>query len=69
MIHKKYIEIIPESFKFELVFDFDVKREKENLGTKKIDNIWFCSSNYPKTMCECLFATPRKVCPSFSSVF
>ena len=34
IIHKKYPEIVPESFKFELVSDNDVKKEIENLDTK-----------------------------------
>ena len=33
MIHKKYPEIAPESFKFELVSDS--KKETENLDTEK----------------------------------
>ena len=36
MIHKKYPEIVPESFKFELVSDNDVKKEIENLYTKEL---------------------------------
>ena len=41
MIQKKYPEIIPESFKFELVSDNDAEKETENLDTKKITNIGF----------------------------
>ena len=41
MIQKKYPEIIPESFKFELVSDNDAEKETENLDTKKIINVGF----------------------------
>lgn len=33
--YKKYVEIISESFKFKLVFDFDLKKEQENSDIKK----------------------------------
>ena len=35
MIHEKYPEILPESFKFQLVSNNEVKKEIENLDTKK----------------------------------
>ena len=35
MIHDKYPEILPESFKFQLVSNNEVKKEIENLDTKK----------------------------------
>ena len=35
MIHEKYTEILPESFKFQLVSNNKVKKEVENLDTKK----------------------------------
>ena len=35
IIHRKYPEIVSKSFKFELVSDNDVKKEIENLNTKK----------------------------------
>ena len=35
MILEKYPEILPESFKFQLVSDSNVKKEIENLDTKK----------------------------------
>ena len=35
MIHEKYHEILPESFKFQLVSNNEVKKEIENLDTKK----------------------------------
>ena len=35
MIREKYPEILPESFKFQLVSNNDVKKEIENLDTKK----------------------------------
>ena len=35
MIHEKYPEIPPESFKFQLVSNNEVKKEIENLDTKK----------------------------------
>ena len=35
MIHEKYPEILPESFKFQLVSNNEVKKETENLDTKK----------------------------------
>ena len=34
-IHEKYPEILPESFKFQLVSNNEVKKEIENLDTKK----------------------------------
>ena len=34
MIHKKYPEILPESFKFQLVSNNEVKKEIQNLDTK-----------------------------------
>ena len=35
MIHDKYLEILPESFKFQFVSNNEVKKEIENLDTKK----------------------------------
>ena len=35
MIHEKYPEILPESFTFQLVSNNEVKKEIENLDTKK----------------------------------
>ena len=35
MIHEKYLEILPESFKFQLVSNNEVKKEIENFDTKK----------------------------------
>ena len=35
MIHEKYPEILSESFKFQLVSNNEVKKEIENLDTKK----------------------------------
>ena len=35
MIHEKHPEILPESFKFQLVSNNEVKKEIENLDTKK----------------------------------
>ena len=35
MIHEKYPEILPESFKFQFVSNNEVKKEIENLDTKK----------------------------------
>ena len=35
MIHEKYPEILPESFKFQLVSNNEVKKEIENLDAKK----------------------------------
>ena len=35
MIHEKYPEILPESFKFQLVSNNEVKKDIENLDTKK----------------------------------
>ena len=35
LIHDKYPEILPESFKFQLVSNNEVKKETENLDTKK----------------------------------
>ena len=35
MVHDKYSEILPESFKFQLVSNNKVKKEIENLGTIK----------------------------------
>ena len=35
MIHEKYSEILPERFKFQLVSNNEVKKEIENLDTKK----------------------------------
>ena len=35
IIHDKYPEILPESFKFQLVSNNEVKKEIENLDTKK----------------------------------
>ena len=35
MIHEKYPEILPESFKFQFVSNNGVKKEIENLDTKK----------------------------------
>ena len=35
MIHGKYPEILPESFKFQFVSNNEVKKEIENLDTKK----------------------------------
>ena len=63
--HKKYIEIAPESFKFELALDIDAKKRK--LRYQKVVNIRFCSSNYLKTMRECLFVMPHKFYESFSN--
>ena len=34
MIHEKFPEILPESFKFQLVSNNEVKKEIENLDTK-----------------------------------
>ena len=34
-IHEKYPEILPESFKFQLLSNNEVKKETENLDTKK----------------------------------
>ena len=61
---KKYIEIIPESFKFELVFDIDAKWEKEYLDTKKSST--YCPTTILKK-CECLFAAPQKLLQSSSN--
>ena len=36
MIYEKYPEILPESFKFQLVSNSEVKKEIENLDTKKL---------------------------------
>lgn len=63
--HKKYIEIVPEYFKFELAFDIDAKKRK--LRYQKAVNIRFCSSNYLKAMRECLFVMPHKFHQSFSN--
>ena len=38
MVHEKYSEILPESFKFQRVSNNEVKKEIENLDTKKIIN-------------------------------
>ena len=35
MIHEKYTEILPESFKFQFLSNDEVKKEMENLDTKK----------------------------------
>ena len=35
MIHEKYPEILPESFEFQAVSNNEVKKEIENLDTKK----------------------------------
>ena len=35
MIHEKYSEILPESFKFQFLSNNEVKKEIENLDTKK----------------------------------
>ena len=35
MIHEKYPEILPESFKFQFLSNNEVKKEIENLDTKK----------------------------------
>ena len=35
MTHEKCLEIIPDSFNFELVSDNDINKEIENLNTKK----------------------------------
>ena len=35
MIHEKYPDILPESFKFPLLSNNEVKKEIENLDTKK----------------------------------
>ena len=35
MIHEKYPEILPESFKFQFASNNEVKKEIENLDTKK----------------------------------
>ena len=35
MIHEKYPEILPESFKFQFLSNNEVKKETENLDTKK----------------------------------
>ena len=35
MIHEKYPEILPESFKFQFVSNNEVEKETENLDTKK----------------------------------
>ena len=35
MIHEKYPEILPESFKFQFLYNNEVKKEIENLDTKK----------------------------------
>ena len=35
MIQEKYPEILPESFKFQLVFNNEVRKEIKNLDTKK----------------------------------
>ena len=35
MIHEKYPEILPESFKFQFVSNNELKKEIENLDTKK----------------------------------
>ena len=35
MIHEKYPQIFPKSFKFQLVSNNELKKEIENLGTKK----------------------------------
>ena len=53
--YKKYLEIIPESFKFELVFDIDAKWEKEYLDTKKSSTYGISPTTILKK-CECLFA-------------
>ena len=62
--YKKYLEIIPESFKFELVFDIDAKWEKEYLDTKKSST--YCPTTILKK-CECLFAAPHKLLQSSSN--
>ena len=41
MIHEKYPEILPESFKFQFVSNNEVKKEIENLDTKKSST--YCS--------------------------
>ena len=43
MIHQKHPEILPESFKFEFVFNNELKKEIENLDTKKWDTKFFSS--------------------------
>ena len=39
MIHEKYPEILPESFKFQLVSNNEVRKEIENLDTKKSEHM------------------------------
>ena len=41
MIHEKYTQMLPESFKFQLVSNNEVKKEIENLDTKKSST--YCS--------------------------
>ena len=43
MIHEKYPEILPESFKFQLVSNNEVKKEVENLDTKNSSTYDFIS--------------------------
>ena len=64
MIHGKYPEILPESFKFQFVSNNEVKKEIENLDTKK-PSTYGCipATSIPfhlKTMCKCLSATSHE---------
>ena len=67
MIHEKYPEILPESFKFQPVSNNEVKKRNRKLRYQKIINIWLYSSNYLKTMCKCLSATTHELDKLFYS--
>ena len=60
MIHEKYPEIRPESFKFQFVSNNEVKKEIENLDTKKSSTYSFIPATIFKTMCKCLSATSHE---------
>ena len=53
MIHEKYPEILPESFKFQFVSNNEVKKEIENLDTKKLST---CGSIPATILKQCLNA-------------
>ena len=59
MIHEKYPEILPGSFRFQLVSNNEVKKECALFQ--------LCSSNNLKTMRKCLFSTSHELCKLFYS--
>ena len=64
MIHEKYPEILPESFKFQFLSNNEVKKEIENLDTKKSSTYGSIPAAILK---QCVNATSHKFYKLFYS--